>query len=267
MDKAYLKKNNLYECHKQFMRLCEYTFAPTTLEEDDDDIDNNNDEMGNDIDPMGADNAPMGGDAAPMGDETAPMGNGDDNPMGDDEIAPMDDTDNAPMDDDMPIEDPVLDDTADVKNDDNVIDVDDIVDAQETVNDKVNSVGRNLGQVDDKIQQLLQSLNKIESMLDSNNQRISELETEFNKRNPTPTEKLNLRSLDSYPFNVRPDDYWKSKNANSNYDVYGDNNEPTSEENLSITNSDVDNFNEREIANSFFPDEDMKQDLKKIFGY
>ena len=55
--------------------------------------------------------------------------------------------------------------------------------------------------------------------------------------------------------------------ANSNYDVYGDNNEPTSEENLAITNSDVDNFNEREIANSFFPDEDMKQDLKKIFGY
>ena len=88
---------------------------------------------------------------------------------------------------------------------------------------------------------------------------------EFEKRNPTQTEKLNLRSLDSYPFNVRPTDYWADKGENSNYQAYADNSEPTTDE-YQVTNSDVDDFSEREIADSFDIEDELNQDIRKIFG-
>ena len=108
----------------------------------------------------------------------------------------------------------------------------------------------------------------MEKMIDSNNQEIKNFKQEFEKRNPTQTEKLNLRSLDSYPFNVSPQDYWakKSTDPNSNYSGYADNSEPTTQE-YQITNNDVDDFNEREIENSFEVDDELQQDLRKIFGF
>jgi hypothetical protein len=102
-------------------------------------------------------------------------------------------------------------------------------------------------------------------MIDNNNRNIEALNQEFQKRNPTQTEKLNLRSLDSYPFNVRPDEYWDNKARTSNYYAYSDNDEPTTAE-YQITNSDVDDFDEREMADSFYVDEDDIQNINKIFG-
>lgn len=151
------------------------------------------------------------------------------------------------------------------KEDDEVIDVDDLTDAQEKVNDKVNSVGRDLGKVDARIEKLIGAIETLQSMFDKNNQEIADLKTEFEKRNPTQTEKLNLRSLDSYPFKVRPTDYWKDKAENSNYSAYADNQEPTTQEYV-ITNDDVDDFNEREIADTFSITDDLEQNIKKIFG-
>ena len=40
MNKKYLKENNLYEAHKQFMRLCEWSYVPKTLEEEGEDESN-----------------------------------------------------------------------------------------------------------------------------------------------------------------------------------------------------------------------------------
>jgi hypothetical protein len=153
------------------------------------------------------------------------------------------------------------------ENEDTVIDVDDITNAQEKMNDKVNVVGQDLGKVDNKIEALLQSLAKMETMIDNNNQEIAKFKAEFEKRNPTQTEKLNLRSLDSYPFNVNPKDYWAQKGGdpNSNYSGFANNAEPTTQEYV-ITNNDVDDFNEREIDKSFDIEDELKQDINKIFG-
>ena len=120
---------------------------------------------------------------------------------------------------------------------------------------------------DDKIETLLTSLEKMQQMIDNNNQEIAQFKKEFEKRNPTQTEKLNLRSLDSYPFNVNPKDYWDEKgiDPNSNYSGYADNDEPTDKEYI-ITNSDVDDFDERAISQSFNIDDELNQDIKKIFG-
>ena len=104
-------------------------------------------------------------------------------------------------------------------------------------------------------------------MINNNNQEIQNFKKEFEKRNPTQTEKLNLRSLDSYPFNVSPQKYWADKgmDPNSNYSGYADNDQPTTQE-YQLTNNDVDDFDERTIEKSFDVDDDLQQDLKKIFG-
>lgn len=276
MNKKYLKENNLYEAHKQFMRLCEWSYIPSSLEEDD-----------NEEDPNGGQSAPppIGGDpnAAPQDnggmppmDNNAQGGALDPNgapPMGDPNGMPPEDNGapQPPTDGDMgpepPMNEPPMGGNGEEepKDDDTVIDVDDITNAQETTNNKVNTVGKNLGKVDDKITNLLQSLDKMQKMIDNNNQQIEALKGEMNHRLPTPTEKLDMRSLDSYPFNVKPTEYWRDKSATSNYQAYADNEEPTTDE-YEITNDDVDNFNEREMADSFNVDDDMDFDINKIFG-
>ena len=285
MDKNFLKEKKLYEAHKQFMRLCEWSYVPQNIEEDDDDqndmqqpsddsqmsnddaMNNDNANMGNDSMGGNADSMPMDSQNQGMGDVNQGtdmgMGGGDDNqmpPMDDNsQIPPMDNTNMPPMGDSM--------DDMDSGEEDDVIDVDDITNAQEKMNTKVNHVGRDLGDVDDKITTLLNSLSKMEQMIDNNNQEIAKFKQEFEKRNPTQTEKLNLRSLDSYPFNVNPKDYWEEKgiDPNSNYSGYSDNDKPTTDE-YEITNNDVDDFSERDIENSFDIDDDLNQDIKKIFG-
>ena len=281
MDKNFLKEKNLYEAHKQFMRLCEWSYVPQSIEEDDDDEQNDNiqpqsdDSQMQNGDAMNNDNAnmennSMGGnaDSMPMdtqnqGMDNANQGMGDINQgtdMGMDggdnsQMPPMDNASMPPMDD------------MESGEEDDVIDVDDITNAQEKMNTKVNHVGRDLGDVDDKITTLLNSLSKMEQMIDNNNQEIAKFKQEFEKRNPTQTEKLNLRSLDSYPFNVNPKDYWEEKgiDPNSNYSGYSDNDKSTTDE-YEITNNDVDDFSERDIENSFDIDDDLNQDIKKIFG-
>jgi hypothetical protein len=272
----YLKENNLYEAHKHFKRIVE-GFGYGTVEEADDDQDmNNNDPMGGEQ-PQDAGGAPMGdpnaggmpmddpnAGGAPMDDPNAggaPMGdpNADGMPM---DEPPMDDSmgGDMPMDDGMPMDDAMGGD------EEEVIDVEDITNAEEKVNDKVNAVGRDVVKVNHRIDQLLTAIEKMETMIDSNNNNIEALNQEFQKRNPTQTEKLNLRSLDSYPFNINPVDYWKEKSMNSNYDAYSDNQEPTTKEYV-ITNNDVDDMTERDMAQSFYVDDDLKQDINKIFGY
>ena len=59
-----------------------------------------------------------------------------------------------------------------------------------------------------------------------------------------------MRSLASYPFSERPDEYWKKQQEeHPNYNVISDNDVSTSDEQkeFEIRKSDVDNFNERDI--------------------
>ena len=280
MDKKFLKENNLLEAHKQFMRLCEWSYTPTSIEEDDDQ--EQQDMVNNDPNAMGGEGVPpmdgnaQGGDPNAMGGEDMPPMDGGMNDgaqdanqdaMGGEGVPPMDGSaqggdPNAMGSEDMP---PM--DNMPPMEDEEVIDVDDITNAQEKMNNKVNHVGRELGDVDDKIETLLTSLEKMQQMIDNNNQEIAQFKKEFEKRNPTQTEKLNLRSLDSYPFNVNPKDYWDEKgiDPNSNYSGYADNDEPTDKDYI-ITNSDVDDFDERTISQSFNIEDDLNQDIKKIFG-
>lgn len=286
----YLKENNLLEAHKHFMRLSE-AYIPTVLPEEE--IEEAGDDM-QDPNAMGGDPNAMGGmpngggmpqDPNAMGGAD-PMGGGDPNAMGgQDPMAsgadpnamggdPMGDGDpmgggdpNAqdPMADPMgadPMEDQMGDEPAD---DGETIDIDGLTRAEEKLNVKQNHIGRDLSKVDNRITTLIKTINNLLTKVDSNNSEIESLKAEFEKRNPTQTEKLNLRSLDSYPFNVKPNEYWAEKAKQGGYEVYSDNDEPTTKEYV-ITNDDVDNPSD-DIANTFFKiDDDDIQTLEKMFN-
>ena len=252
----YLKENNLLEAHKHFMRLSE-AYIPTVLPEEE--IEEAGDDM-QDPNAMGGDPNAMGGmpndggmpqDPNAMGGD--PMGGGDPNaqdPMGAD-----------PMGAD-PMEDQMGDEPAD---DGETIDIDGLTQAEEKLNVKQNHIGRDLSKVDNRITTLIKTINNLLTKVDSNNSEIESLKAEFEKRNPTQTEKLNLRSLDSYPFNVKPNEYWAEKAKQGGYEAYSDNDEPTTKEYV-ITNDDVDNPSD-DIANTFFKiDDDDIQTLEKMFN-
>ena len=282
----YLKENNLLEAHKHFMRLSE-AYIPTVLPEEEieeagDDMQDPNAMGGQDPNAMGGGGMPQdpnamggtdpmgGGDPNAMGGQDPMAGGADPNAMGGDPMAggadpntqdPMAD----PMGGDMgadPMGDPMGDEPED---DGETIDIDGLTKAEDKLNVKQNRIGRDLSKVDNRITTLIDTINNLLTKVDSNNSEIESLKAEFEKRNPTQTEKLNLRSLDSYPFNVKPNEYWAEKAKEGGYEAYADNDEPTTKEYV-ITNDDVDNPSD-DIANTFFKiDDDDIQTLEKMFN-
>lgn len=268
-----VKKYKLEEAVRKFQKINEYTFYSPTMVEDDQDQNGAN--GGNEMPPMdaqqGGDPNAMGG-AMPQGDpnggQMPPQGEmpqdgmeqsgdmpQDPNAMGGGEI-PMDDAQgedpNAMGADDMqPMDDGTDGDIEDVEMDteqpgDEVVDVDDLTQSQETTEFKVDDL-------DNKLDKVLNVISKFNDAIEANDQKIEDLKKEFAKRNPTAEETLNLRSLASYPFSERPDEYWKKQQEeHPNYNVISDNDVPTSEEQkeFEIRKGDIDNFNERDIMKS-----------------
>lgn len=186
---------------------------------------------------MNADQNAMGGDPNAMGD--MPQDGQDPNAMMGGEMSPMGD-DQSGFGDGEDIEDVEMDTE---QPGDEVVDVDELTQSQETTEFKVDHV-------DDKLNKVLKVISKFTDAIEANDQKIEDLKKEFEKRNPTAEETLNLRSLASYPFSERPDKYWKKQQEeHPNYKVVSDNDIPTSDE-IKIYKSDVDNFNERDIMKS-----------------
>lgn len=254
---------------EHFLRLCEWVYMPQTLEEDDDEDQqsdpNMNQQDGSDSgmdDIQGMDNDAnnlqgsdtMGDDSQSQGDDVDPSGmdggQQQDDPQQDVSQPPMDGQDSLANFDEM----------GDTEEDD-VIDVDDLTKAQEKMNTKVNKVGHSLGDLYDKITSVSNMLQKTISVIDHNNSEIKQFKREFEKRNPTQQEKLELRSLDSAPYSVLPSSYWdkQAMRPNNNYST-----EPTE---YKLTQGEIDDFNPSEIEKSFHIDDDLRQDINKIFGF
>lgn len=271
----YLKKNNLFEAHQHFLKLSE-AYIPSFPEEDMNEADDGQGmedqaQLGGDAqqaqdmgDPsMGMDDSQgqMGGGMMPQDGGDAMQGapqDGMGDPMQDQGVdSSLPPSQEEPMDTDSMGDDGKQDDG-------DTIDINGLTKAQDKLNIKQNHVGRDLSKVDTKIKDLIDTIQSLRDKLDANNSEIESLKSEFEKRNPTQTEKLNLRSLDSYPFNVKPSDYWAEKAKQGGYEAYGDNDEPTSKEYV-ITNDDVDNPS-RDVADTFFKiDDDDIQTLDKLF--
>jgi hypothetical protein len=101
---------------------------------------------------------------------------------------------------------------------------------------------------------LLQKLTDLESRLANMTaitNKIENLEQEIIKRNPTPVEKLEMRSLSSYPFNQKITDYWADKEGA--YDVMNTGNKEPKE--YVLKKDDVDaSYSDASIQKSFTAD-------------
>ena len=135
------------------------------------------------------------------------------------------------------------------------VDVTDIVKDTKETKEAVNSGNQ-------KVDELMNKLTDLETKLASMNDlvdKITQLENEFEKRNPTPEEKLEMRSLDSFPYNLKLTDYWSQKEGAYNVIDHGNNGglktpqgQPIEKEYV-LTQNDVESdYNEGEISDTFY---------------
>jgi hypothetical protein len=83
--------------------------------------------------------------------------------------------------------------------------------------------------------------------MDSIMDKVSKIESDIK----TPEEQLQLRSLDSYPFNMKLTDYWEEKaQTNPRYKVADDEEEQV----YKIKPEDLTDYSEMDIKNSFNPE-------------
>lgn len=288
MDKEFIEKNHLSEAVKRFndiaeykspkqslKNLYEYTFITAPQINEDGEEENTPDNQQQPTD-------------AQAGMQQQPMDNGQgmnmqqpqaDNTMGGD--TNMDSNANGGVDigtdmsgamdtqNNMGEEDPNMEDfdepqteddveTEEMEADDEVIDVDELTQSQEATEYKIDGV-------DDRLAKIYALAQKFADQLEKNEESINALKTEFEKRNPTEEERLNIRSQSSYPYSETPKGYWAEKmKENPHYNVMYDNEVAPSEEEkkFEIKKSDIDGLNMKEIADSLDVDQNLNDYLK-----
>lgn len=231
----------------------------------------------------------MGG-GAPGDDQTGnepPMGGGPDDGMGggpDDGMgvpdggvgggasAQMDaPPEDVPAEEDVPMDDeigepPMGDEPLEGGDDemqpgDEVIDVDQLTSAQEETDEKVSGV-------DKKLSALVGIMSKYIKALDQSNAKIEDLRAEFERRNPTDDEKMNIRSQASTPYTTDLKDFWREKQSQRpNYNIIMNNDiQPNDEETeYTIKRKDLDNVNDRGIMDTF--DLNKSHKLKEYLSF
>jgi hypothetical protein len=183
----------------------------------------------------GAPPPPPGGDAgAPPADAGAPPAGGAE------EIAEPIDVENDPD-----VEEVDTEGKKEGEEETEEIDITDLITAQQEIKDKQDSF------MDDMFKRLDDLQSKLENM-DQIMNKINSLETKFDRyREKTPEEKLELRSLDSYPYNQKLTDFFDDKKVEM---------EKTGKNEYILTSDEVQNFSPNEIKktfNSFDNEEEM----------
>lgn len=181
--------------------------------------------------------------AGDTGDDTGDFGG-----EVDDSQPPMDE----PMDD-------ISTDTEEPVDDSTEVDVTALVKGSEEAKTAADNAANAANQNTQALMQKLDSLEAHVANMDRIGAKIEALEKEIIKRNPTPVEKLEMRSLDSYPYSQKLTDFWKDKEGA--YNVMG-NEEPKKKEYI-LTKDDVDSgYSDADIKKSFdakpdYEEEDM----------
>lgn len=266
IDYKFIKQNHLEESVNRLRKINEYIVNPNNTNEADDPNQGQQPPMDGGQDPnMGGGAMPPqdGGQAPDMGQQP-PMGGAPDMnqggmpPQGGQDI-PVgtevpgnggDEMGGMPEGGDMG-EMPEGDET--VGEEDEVIDIDDLTNSQEAAEYKIDGV-------DDKLSKLMGMVAKFEKAIEASDAKIEDLKSEFEKRNPTNMERINIRSMNSKPFNVNPTEYWdEEKEKNPNYNIISDNSvSPDKEDKVyTITDDDLGDFTSGDLEKSFnkFPKE------------
>lgn len=265
-------KQSLHKLYEKKYKLNEYTFitAPQVNEDGEesdgelqkpDDM-NGGEQMNNQ---QGGNMAP---DASNQMDDINGQNDGEMSPDGSqmpqNDIQQGNDMNGAvPMDGAEDLNEPEVEDdgieTQEMESGDEVIDVDELTQSQEATEYKLDGV-------DDRLSKIYAVVQKFSDQLERNEESIMALKDEFEKRNPTEEEKLNLRSQSSYPYSETPKDYWDKKTQeNPHYNVMYNNEVSPSEEQkkFEITKNDISGLNMKSISDTL----DIDQSLNKYLGF
>lgn len=143
--------------------------------------------------------------------------------------------------------------------DDDVIEIDDLTDSQEKTEEKVEKLSHNFEKLLQSINQIVKKIEKVDSDNESN---MKALKDEFEKRNPTPMQKMSMRTMKSSPYTMTTNEYMNNF-APENYSPEDDNN-GADDPQYQITRDDIDNFTD---YNSIAKEFEGKRTLRDIFGY
>jgi hypothetical protein len=158
----------------------------------------------------------------------------------------------APFGEELPIEDefadvPEMEEPAMGGEEEVEVDVTDIVDKTEQAKEEASQASSKIDDLLGKFSELEQKLTGMDAIIN----KMDELEKEVIERNPSPTEKLSMRSMDSFPYSVKLTDFW---NEREGYDATGEEEE---EKEYVLTQQDIDDeYNESDIKSSFNPKEE-----------
>jgi hypothetical protein len=237
-----MNKKVLSEELKRYRQLLEYTFYVPENEKDVNGTLLTDDKYITEQDPAGDEDTE--GDDPFMslgGDETAPEAGAETAPEAGGETPETD-----PLADDAEVEDVDADETAtetptastETGEESVEIDVTDIVDKTEATKSSVEGMSSKMDELLGKLSELENQVSGMDNVIN----KIDELEKQIEKRNPTPVERLEMRSMDSFPYSIKLTDFWKDKEG---YEATED------EEEFVLKQSDVDNYNEKDIRKSF----------------
>jgi len=127
------------------------------------------------------------------------------------------------------------------------IDVTDIVTMTKETGEKAEELEGTIGKQKDSIDSLISKLDDLEGKLNSMDKvmaSINHLEDKIEEYRPqTPEEKLELRYLDSGPFNQSPKKYWEGKK--------GELKKQKDKHEYVLTADDIENVNDNDVKNSW----------------
>jgi hypothetical protein len=160
--------------------------------------------------------------------------------------------------DDIPVDDAGFGD--DIPADDEVeVDVTDLVNTSNELKTSSDETNQKMAELIDKFNTLsgqMSNMDKLSKNIEVLDTKIKDVETEIVRRNPTPTEKIEMRSLDSFPYNIKLSDFWSD-----NADKLSDQSKVTDNKpkEYVLTKDDVNDYSESDIKNSFneFEEEDI----------
>ena len=185
----------------------------------------------------------------PPGDELPPPPGGDLPPEGG--LPPGDVDPTVGPESDMPPTDTPQDmDTMtspeDPMGDTEEIDITDLVNMTKSIKKELDSKKSDTTNVDSKMNDVFTKLDDLEKKLSSMDNIISKIEDLGSKvenmRPKSPQEKLNMRSLDSYPFNQNPQQFFAQKQ---------DEMQLSGKNEYVLTKDDVINYSKENIKNTF----------------
>ena len=209
------KKDLIKEEVSRYKRILEYSFYDDSdldipMNEDDeeisdDEIDNMGDDISNDLE------SDPSNDGESDSEEEVNLN--DIEPESEPEGNDLNDIEPEPEGEDLEL-------GGDDNSDEVELDVTELVNGTDEAKLAADSAKLSSDEANAKMNDLLKMVNHLESKLssmDNISNKIDSLGKEIVKRAPTPNEKMNLRVMDSYPYNMKLTDFWEDKDGDGGY--------------------------------------------------